>query len=356
MFHPTFLAAMIGIHISQQDAQRIKHLSDNDPHPRVRRRMQVLWLKSQGVAHKEICRLTGINRTTLCKYLRMFQSGGVEKLREINFYAPQSALAQHRCKLEAYFRKHPPATIKEAMAKIEELTGLKRSPSAVGKFLNTVGMRPRKVGAIPSQGDPEKQEEFRIKELEPRLEEARQGKRAVFFVDAAHFVLSPFLGILWSFVRLFVKASAGRRRFNVLGALHAITHQLVMVTNDSYINAQSVCDLLRKIAAMKLDVPITLVLDNARYQKCRLVTALALSLNIELLFLPPYSPNLNLIERLWKFVKKQVLYSRYYSDFGDFKRAIRGCLNQTHTTHKKELDSLLTLKFQVFKKVNIVPI
>jgi transposase len=100
--------------------------------------------------------------------------------------------------------------------------------------------------------------------------------------------------------------SAGRRRFNVLGALNAITHELVMVTNDTYITADSVCELLRRIAKLNLAMPITLVLDNARYQKCNIVTALALQLNIELLYLPTYSPNLNLIERLWKFVKKKV--------------------------------------------------
>ena len=81
---------------------------------------------------------------------------------------------------------------------------------------------------------------------------------------------------MWSFSRLFVKTSAGRRRFNVLAALNAITHELVMITNDTYITADSVCDLLRGIAKLNLGVPITLVLDNARYQKCNMVTALAL--------------------------------------------------------------------------------
>jgi transposase len=161
---------------------------------------------------------------------------------------------------------------------------------------------------------------------------------------------------LWSFSRLFVKGSAGRKRFNVLGALHAVTHELVMVTNDTYITAESVCELLRRIAKMHLQVPITLVLDNAAYQKCRIVKALAEELEIELLYLPAYSPNLNLIERLWKFVKKKVLYSRYYANFHDFRTAIVDCLNQTHTTHKKELSSLLTLKFQAFNKCEIVPI
>lgn len=123
-----------------------------------------------------------------------------------------------------------------------------------------------------------------------------------------------------------------------------------MVTNDSYINSQSVCKLLMEIALANIGTPVTLVLDNARYQRCKLVQALAKSLSIELMFLPSYSPNLNLIERLWKFVKKQVLYSKYYADFASFKTAITDCLNQTSTTYKRDLDSLLTLNFQTFSK------
>jgi transposase len=110
--------------------------------------------------------------------------------------------------------------------------------------------------------------------------------------------------MLWCFVRQFVRAPAGRQRFNVLGALNAITHELILVTNDAYINADSVCELLHLIAARGLYIPVTLILDNARYQKCHLVIDLARTLGIELLYLPTYSPNLNIIERLWKFVKE----------------------------------------------------
>jgi len=184
------------------------------------------------------------------------------------------------------------------------------------------------------------------------LQEAQAGKRAVFFVDAAHFVLGAYLGFLWCFERVFIKSGSGRQRLNVLGALNAVTHELILVTNDTYINSLSVCALLRKLVALGLEIPITLVLDNARYQKCKLVTELAAALNIELLFLTPYSPNLNLIERLWKFVKKQCLYSIYYPDFTAFSQAILSCLQQCHTTYKSELDSLLTLRFQSFKNIS----
>jgi len=136
-------------------------------------------------------------------------------------------------------------------------------------------MNRRKVGSIPAKADIEKQKKFIDEQIEPRLQEAKENKRAVYFVDAAHFVLAPFLGFLWCFARIFIKAAPGRQRFNVLGALNAITHQLITVTNDSYINAQSVCELLQKIAEQHFNIPITLILDNARYQRCRLVEEFA---------------------------------------------------------------------------------
>jgi transposase len=209
---------------------------------------------------------------------------------------------------------------------------------------------------IPAKADPDQQAAYLEQALEPRLSEAQAGQRAVFFVDAAHFVLAPFLGFLWSVARMFIQAPAGRQRFNVLGALNAITHELVMVTNDTYITSSTVCTLLYQLAALNLGVPITIFLDNARYQKCALVIATAASLHIELCFLPAYSPNLNLIERLWKFVKKQCLYSKYYANFATFQAAIVTCLNETDTTHKSALDSLLTLRFQTLNKAQLLPV
>ena len=125
------------------------------------------------------------------------------------------------------------------------------------------------------------------KKLEPRLAAAHAGKRAVFFVDAAHFVFGAFLGYLWCFTRCWINAPSGRQRLTVLGALNAITYEVITLTNLTYINAESVCQLLGKLAALGLQVPITLVLDNARYQRCALLPAVADTLGIELLYLPP---------------------------------------------------------------------
>jgi len=205
------------------------------------------------------------------------------------------------------------------------------------------------VAPIPAKANPEVQEQFLAEELNPVLEEAKQGQRHVFFVDASHFVMAAFLGYLWCMTRIFIPTPSGRQRYNVLGALHAITHELVTITNTAYIHAQSVVDLLTKLHEQFVDLPITLVLDQAAYPRCALVREKAAELKIQLLFLPPYSPNLNLIERLWKFVKAEFLNSVYHETFGEFQRAIDDCLKKTATEHKSKLDTLLTLKFQHFK-------
>jgi transposase len=161
-------------------------------------------------------------------------------------------------------------------------------------------------------------------------------------MDAAHFVLAPFLGIVWCFQRLFVKAPSGRQRLHVLAALNAISHEIFTVENLTSMTAETVCELLGLLAGAHQSIPITVILDNARYQRCALVQAVAQELGIEWLYLPAYSPNLNLIERFWRFVKKQCLYSKYYPDSESFQHAILTCMQQASTMHKEELKLLLT--------------
>jgi transposase len=155
-------------------------------------------------------------------------------------------------------------------------------------------------------------------------------------------------------VRLFVPGPSGRQRYNVLAALDAVTRRVIRVSNHAYINADSVCALLREIAAAGLARPITLVLDNARYQRCAAVQALARSLKVELLYLPSYSPNLNLIERVWKFVKKECLGARVLSSYEEFTAAIDDCLSKLSTMHKAQMDTLLTLELQTFEDVLVL--
>jgi transposase len=195
---------------------------------------------------------------------------------------------------------------------------------------------------------------FHDVELKPRLDAAAARQEHIFFVDAAHFVFGTFLCCLWSFTRIFVRAASGRQRFNVLGAWNAVTRELVSVTNTTVVNTEMMCELLRKIAGLGLTGPITLVLDNARYQRNAVVQALATRLEIKLLFLPSYSPNLNLIERLWKFIKRRAVYGRYHPRFREFQAAIQETIAGLATHHAESLKTLMTLNFQHFEDVSLL--
>lgn len=345
---------MINIDLLNSDQTvELRELALNHPHHFVRRKGLSVLLKSQGLATSKISFVVGVCENTVRSYLHDYLDGGIQKLTEVNFYQPQSELKSFDEQVKAHFREKPVPTIKQACAEIAQLAGVSIKPTQMRKYVKSLGLGYRKVAGIPAKVDIQAQKLFKENKLEPRLEEAKAGIRDLYFVDAAHFVLGAFLGFLWSFTRLFVKTPSGRQRFNVLGALNAVTHELVTVTNATYITSIEVGQLLQQLAN-NATRPITIVLDNARYQRCKYVIDIAEKLNIELLFLPPYSPNLNLIERLWKFVKKHCLNSRYHCDFKQFTTVITDFLGHMNDLHATELDTLLTLKFQTFTEEQIL--
>jgi len=158
---------MIRIEFTEAAINELRYERFHHPHPRVQRKMETLLLKSDGLPHHQITRILGIAENTLRQYLREYEEGGVERLKELRFHKPQSELAEHRESLETYFEEHPPATVNEAAAKIEEITGIRRGPTQVRKFLNSLGLRPRKVGMIPAKADVKEQERFKKKNWSP---------------------------------------------------------------------------------------------------------------------------------------------------------------------------------------------
>jgi len=171
---------MLRLEFTEEVIDELRYERYHHPHPRVQHKMSVLYLKSQGMSHKDIKRLERISENTLLGYLREYQAGGIERLKESRFHKPTSELEEHRTTLEAYFRDHPPASVKEAAAKIEELTGIKRSPGRVRIFMRKIGLELHKVGMIPAKADIEAQEKFIKEELEPRIAELQAGERTLF--------------------------------------------------------------------------------------------------------------------------------------------------------------------------------
>lgn len=186
------------------------------------------------------------------------------------------------------------------------------------------GLRYIKTGHVPAKADVEKQRKWISETLEPTIEEARKGECHLLFMDAAHFILQPFLCALWCVARLFIKASSGRNRINVLGTVNALTKEVITLSNTTYITAETIVVFLKQLRLHYGSSPLKIV------------------------------PNLNIIERLWKFTKKKILYARYYASPELFHQAVTGFFKTINKKYHSELKNLLTLKFQYFEDQNVL--
>jgi transposase len=154
---------MLRLEFSESDQQALNYERYHHPHPRGQQRMEALWLKSQGIPHYQIARLCRISGNTLRAYLKQDQAGGIAALRHVSFHRPQSALQVHRETLQAHRREHPPQTINEAIVVLETLTGIRRRPTQVRRFLKPLGLQCLKVGLLPATADPAVQAEYQKK-------------------------------------------------------------------------------------------------------------------------------------------------------------------------------------------------
>lgn len=154
---------MLKISITQEDKIEMHYLRYNHPHPHVQKKMEALYLKSldKKLSHALISEIVGVSQNTMLSYFRDYQKGGIEKLKEINFYRPQSKLVEHKQTIEQYFLVHLPASLSEVSAKIEQLTGIKRGLTQTRKYIKSIGMDLRKVGSIPGKAITEEKKRAR---------------------------------------------------------------------------------------------------------------------------------------------------------------------------------------------------
>lgn len=336
------------LHLSEADMRRLDTERFSHKQVLVQRRLHCVYLKaSSELTNEQIGRCMSVHANQVGQYLRLYEQKGIAALLVTTYGTNRSALEAHAELLVNDFMNHPPLSLAEARYRIIELTGIERDASRIEAFLKRHGFVYRKCGYMPGKADVQKQQQWIEASFESELQAAKEGKKVLLFVDAAHFVLSQFCCMMWCMNRLFLRSGAGRNRINVLGALNALTQQVTTLVNTSYINAQVIQEFLLQLRKQYPLLPITIVLDNARYQHCQAVMTFAESLHIKLLFLPPYSPNLNIIERLWKFAKKKILYGKYYERADLFHQTIRDFFHQLDN-YQEQLNSLLTLKFQTF--------
>ncbi len=348
------LLKMRTINLSSSETEKLNYERYYYPYPIVQKRIHAVYLKATlSKSDKEIGRIVDLHRNVVAYWTKIYIEHGFDALCKIEYCNKnKSQLELFSDSIVSSFEKNPPFKVSEAMSRIEKMTGIKRGLSQIRNFLRRNGFRCRKMGHIPAKADPQNQHDWVENTLTPVIAKAKKNECHLLFMDASHFILQPFISRVWSKVRLFIKASAGRNRINVLGALNAVSKEVSTLINQTYITAETIVTFLHQLKEQYQNAPIFIVLDNARYQHCNLVQKTAESLGITLLFLPPYSPNLNIIERLWKFTKEEVLYGKYYDCPQKFHQAIKSFFEIVNQKYQTKLSSLLTLNFQSFDEKN----
>jgi transposase len=308
-----------------------------------------------GTGNERITEITGLSERSIWRLKKAMNNGNIDDLFTTGYGIGRPGKAKgFENEIADELEKNNYHTRQQVADMIFEKFGVIMSVSAVGKLLKKNDIKRLKSGSIPAKADTAVQRNYYETILLPLITKAKKNKLTLLFLDGSHFVMGcDFLGFIYGKTRRFIKTFSGRKRYNVLGALNFVTKKVTIVTNDTYITAAEVCEMLKKVATEYVKKPVHIILDNARYQKCAIVTDLAQELGIALHYIPPYSPNLNLIERFWKHVKNG-LRTKYYDQFEVFKKTIDSIIEDSDRGSKKNIDKLIGVSVQIFD--SLVPI
>jgi transposase len=232
---------------------------------------------------------------------------------------------------------------------VAQAYGARYSISGLTDLLHRLGFAYKLTTPVPCEADAERQATFLTEQLQPLLAQAEAGQAVVYFADAAHPTHNTRCTRAWTekgHPRPLPTVS-GRERVNLNAALNAHCPTQVHVQESQWVNAQSTRQLYeRLLAAHPEGRPIYVVCDNARYYKNQELTAWLADKPLVQVFLPPYSPNLNLMERLWKFLRQKIINAPFYRTKGQFRQAVLGFFHRLDE-FGHELASLLTLNFHL---------
>lgn len=318
--------------------------------------MNVIYLRSKRLGPGASAIAADVSPNSVTRWAKTYQAGGIKALLHVAYYRPKIDLHGFAKLIKFNFGDSPPRSIGEARKRIFELTGLIRGITQIRQFVkNVLNFRYRKYRPLPGGKKTMAeliglQADFIGNTLQPLIERAKRGSIDMFFVDATHPVQGFHDGHVWSEDPKLIRTGSGRERVNILGALHATRRELYSITTTDYISAPSVVDSMASLCGEHHGRSIYLVLDNASYQRCKLVARAAERSRINLVYLPPYSPNLNLIERLWKYIKATALAGVYHEAKAIFQEAIDTFIDEVNLgIHDEQLSTLLALNFQTLK-------
>lgn len=348
---------LLAVKYSKDVVSALKRVIDSSSYCTiVRKRCRTLLAKMEnpGMGSQAIARLTGTSRNFVDKVIHTYNACGLQDVLFIEEKGGRpNRLAGQWLAVSDALVKRVPRSAKEAVSIIREISGHTFSLTWARMLMRDAEMDYRKLQPVPGKADPEKQKEW-VTDIQPVIAEAMEGIRRLLFMDAVHFTLAAFTCKVWCKGPLYLPTGAGRNRFNLLGAIDPFSLELIHSHSMVYVDAQQVRDFLEKVRNKSGDIPVSIILDNARYQHCQAVKEKAAQLGIDLIFLPPYSPNLNIIERLWKYTRKEILNARFFETPALFHDALRRFFEEDIRHHHDNLKNLLTLKFQSFENAHLL--
>lgn len=207
-------------------------LDDPEISQKAKLKLMATRLHVLGTTHGHIAVAVNVSADTVTNYCKAYRDGGIGALLENRRYPPVSAAEPFLDQILLDLQAHPVATVKEAAHRIEKISGLTFSETQTRRILKRLGLAYRKTASVPGKADPQLEFAFLQEELLPKLQEAQEGKRRVFFVDAAHFVLGAFLGMIWCLSRVF--ANSLSRLLNSIQASRSpwswVTHVINVVS------------------------------------------------------------------------------------------------------------------------------
>ena len=334
-------------HLSTKQIAELETLHRRLRDKRQADRVKAIVALAKGWSAAQIAEILLIDEKTSRTYFKTYLEHGIDELLRMHYSGAESKLNQSQMKeLDRHLDQSLYLDAKSIIRHIKKRYGVSYSLSGVTDLLHRLGFSYKKPTHVPGKQDPLKQAEFI--EYYQTLKASKGEEDPIYFADATHPQHNsvPSYGWIKKGKEKALKANCGRQRLNINGAIDIETLQPVTGFYDT-INAQSTIDLFSKIEAKHPDADkIYIIIDNARYYRSLLLKEYTEKTRIKLIFLPPYSPNLNLIERYWKFFKKKILYNHYYETFAEFKQACKNFF-RTRKKYIPELQALLTENFHL---------
>jgi len=291
---------------------------------RVRDRIKAVLLKDEGWTWMQIAHVLLLSEEVLRLHLKEFQAS--RKLKPENGGSKEKRSNEQSKLLIEHLNQHTYLYAKDVAVYVKLMWNVSYSVSGMTDWLNRNQFSYKKPSLVPGKANLAIQEAWisRYQQLRQNLGE----DETICFADGVHPTHNTQLSYGWirKGVRKEICSNTGRQRINLSGALDIIEKK-VHFQEDPMLNADATICFLQTIEkAYSSKKRVHLFLDNARYYKNQKVREYVKTSKIQMHFLPPYSPNLNPIERLWKWMKQRVLYNTYYKHFDDFKQAIFGFL------------------------------